>query len=199
MRFLLALLACATLARADDGWKPVGVRDGITVEYRQVEGAPVREVRARTHSPLPAAAIRKTLWCHEEYVQFVPYLKRLDILREDEDTKLLYEQLNVPLLKDRDVTVRVHRHLDPDTGIFEMNTEAAPDEGPPVRADYVRVRTSKSLWRLVPTADGGTDVSYALRTDAGGLVPVWMANLAQKDATARFVRAVLERAGRNVP
>jgi hypothetical protein len=199
MRALLALLVCATLARADDGWKPVGVRDGITVEYRQVDGAPVREVRASTHSPLPPARIMKTLWRHEDYVQFVPYIKRLDILREDADTKLLYEQLNVPLLKDRDVTVRVTRRADPGTGTYEMTTEAAPDDGPPVRPDYVRVRTSKSLWRLVPATDGGTDVSYALRTDAGGLVPVWMANLAQKDATARFVRAVLERAGRNTP
>ena len=199
MRALLALLVFATLAHADDGWKPVGERDGITVEYRPVEGARVREVRATTHSSLPPAAIMKTLWRHEEYVQFVPYLKRLDILHEDADTKLLYEQLSVPVVKDRDVTVRVTRRLAPGTGTYEMTSEATPDEGPPVRPDYVRVRTSRSLWRLVPAATGGTDVSYALRTDAGGLVPVWMANLAQKDATAKFVRAMLERAGRNTP
>jgi len=58
----------------------------------------------------------------------------------------------------------------------------------------VRVRTSVGRWRLAPAADGGTAVVYTVRTDAGGLLPAWIVNTAQKDVSVQLVRAMLERA-----
>jgi hypothetical protein len=198
--YLLAVLAAAGLAHADDGgWQPVAHRDGIVVERRAVEGSSIREIRATAHSPLPPAAIMATVWRHDEYVQFIPYVKRLDVLRDDGDTKLVYEQIHLRLVKDRDIVARVTRTSDPATGAWEITGTAVPDEGPPASRGYVRVRTSASHWRLVPAAGGGTDVTYTNRTDVGGLVPAWIVNLIQKDATADLLRAMLDRAQQKNP
>ena len=135
------------------------------------------------------------LWSHSEYPQFVPYVKRLEILRDDGDARLFYTQLSLPFVKDRDATMRTTRTQSPDTGAWEMTTVAAPDEGPPECETHVRIRMSISHWRLVPDGDG-TAITYMLRTDAGGLVPDWVANAAQKIATTKLIRAVLDRAAR---
>ncbi len=200
LRCLVAVLTAAAVAYADDGgWQRMADRDGIVIERRVVERAPIREMRATTHSPLPPAALMATLWKHEEYIQFVPHLKRLDVLQDDGDARLIYEQIHVPVAKDRDVTVRVTRTFFPETGAYELNSTAVPDQGPPESRDYVRVRTSAGRWRLTPAPDGGTAVMYSNRTDAGGLLPEWIVNAAQSTATAQFMRAMLDRAREKNP
>ena len=192
---VLLLLVPIALAGAGEGrWERVAERDGIVIERRTDDPSPVRELRAKTHSPLPPAAIMATLWRHEDYVQFVPYLRRLDVLRDDGDVKLVYEQIHVPFLKDRDATVRFTRTVAATSGVYEMTSRAVPEEGPPERDGFVRVRTSQARWSLAPADDGGTAVTYTLRTDMGGLVPAWIVNAAQKDAVARLIRAMLDRA-----
>jgi hypothetical protein len=66
-------------------------------------------VRASTHAPFPPSVIFATLWKHEEYVEFVPYLKRLEILRQAAQENVIYEQIKMPpLVSDRDYTVKNH-------------------------------------------------------------------------------------------
>jgi hypothetical protein len=192
--FAVTLLMLAGTAHAAEDWKRVADRDGIVIEARSFEGTSMREVRATTHEPIPSASIMATIWRHAEYIQFVPSIERLDVLRDDGDTKLIYERIHMPIVKDRDTTLRVTRSFSPATGVYEVTSIAVPDQGPPPSAAYVRVRASRSVWRLVPAASGGTDVSYDIITDAGGLLPGWIVASIQRDATAKFVRAILDRA-----
>jgi hypothetical protein len=195
----LVLLSLATVAAADGGWERLSDRDGMVVERRALENTPLQEVRVTTRSTLPPASIMATLWKHEDYVQFVPYLKRLDVLRDEGDVKLIYQQARIPLAKDRDSTVRVRRTFAPDTGVWELVSTAVPEEGPAPTSEYVRVQHSEARWRLEPSADGGTALTYTLRTDAGGLLPAWVVNVAQREITAKLVRAVLDRAAHANP
>ena len=198
-RALPTLLLLARPALADDApWARVGEHDGIVVERHEVAGTHLHEVRVSTHSPLPPAAILATRWRQQDFPQFVPYVDRVDVLEDDGDTKLFYEQLSIPLVRDRDVVLRAVRHVDATTGAAEVVTRAVTDAGPPERRDHVRVRTSESRWELAPTADGGSDVRYTIRTDVGGFLPSFVVNAAQRDATPKMVRAILDRAGRGI-
>jgi len=195
---ILVLLALASRVQAGAGaWEPLPERDGVVVERRDTGDPSVRELRLVARSPVPPAAVMATLWKHEDYVRFLPHLKRLDVLRDDGDTKLLYEQIRVPIVKDRDVTVRVTRTSSPDTGTYDVTGTAVPDEGPPESRDYVRVRTSHSHWSLAPTADGGTLVTYTIRIDPGGHLPSWIFDAIQKDVAVKTLRAMLDRARQN--
>jgi hypothetical protein len=192
---LLALMLVAGVCQAgDEGWEALGERDGITIERRSGGEAFVRELRLTTHSSVPPAGLMATIWRHDEYVQFLPYLKRLDVLRDEGEEKLIYEQIRVPIVKDRDLTVQVTRSFAPEAGSYEVVALAVPDAGPRETREHVRVRTSLARWRLVPATDGGTAVTYTIRTDAGGRLPVWIFDVAQKDAAVKILRAMLERA-----
>jgi ribosome-associated toxin RatA of RatAB toxin-antitoxin module len=193
--FVVALLLVASIGHTDDGqWEPLGERDGIVIERRRAGDSRIRELRLTASSPLPPAAVTATLWNHDEYVQFLPYLKRLDVLRDEGDAKLIYEQVHVPIVKDRDLTLRVTRTFSADTGTYEIASLAVPGEGPPENRDHVRVRTSLARWRLAPAADGGTAVTYTIRTDGGGRLPAWIFDAIQKDAAVKILRAMLDRA-----
>jgi len=194
---LAAAVTVLTVVRAaaatEGAWQRVGDRDGVAIETRALPGTSQREVRATAHAAVPPATVVAVLWDHRAYPQFVPHVRSLDVLRDDGDTRLIYERIGMPVVKDRDVTLRVTRTFDAASGVWEIVSDAAPDAGPPVARGYVRVQNSHSVWRLVP-ANGGTDVSYDIRTVAGGLLPGWIVAGAQKDGAAHFVRAVLDRA-----
>jgi hypothetical protein len=177
--------------KADDGWRSVGVEEGIVLEAREVPGSALHEVRATVHAGSPPAALLAVLWRHEEQPQFLPHLKHVEVLRDAGDERVVYEQLEFPVLKDRDLVLRVRRTIDAATGTIDIRTEAVPDEGPPETSRFVRVRTSAGHWHLVPQA-GGTDVTYTIRSDVG--LPGWLVNRAQHEAVPDLVRAVLDRA-----
>ena len=198
--YVAALLAVARIGAAGDGgWERVGDRDGIVIERRGAGDASVRELRLTARSPVPPAAFVATLWRQEEYPQFLPYLKHLDVLRDEGDAKLIYEQIRVPVFKDRDMTVRVTRTASPDTGTYEVVSTAVPDEGPPETPDYVRVRTSLARWSLSPAPDGGTAITYTIRIDPGGRLPTWLVDVIQKDAAIKILHAMLDRARQTHP
>jgi hypothetical protein len=196
MRWLgVALLVlCATRAFADGEWREVDREDGIVVEAREVAGSPLHEIRATAHAAVPPALVLDVLWRHAEHPSFVPHLAHLDVLRDAGDDRVVYEQIAFPLLKDRDVVLRLHRTRDPVTGTADVTSTAITDEGPPPTSQFVRVTTNVGHWHLAPAPDGGTDVTYTIRTDAGGHLPAWLANRAQRIAVPEIVGAMVHRA-----
>jgi hypothetical protein len=192
----LALCVLAARAKADDGWRRVGVEGGIVVEAREVPGSSLHEVRATVHADAPPAALLGVLWRHEEQPQFMPHLRHVEVVRDGADERVVYEQLDIPLLKDRDVVLHVRRTVDATTGTIDVTSAAVSDEGPPETSRFVRVKTSAGHWHLVPAA-GGTDLTYTIRTDVG--LPAWLVNRAQHETVPDVVHAVIERARRAVP
>jgi hypothetical protein len=190
--FLLLLLLAVAVASADDGWKRVDEEHGIVVDARDVPGSSLHEVRATVHSDLPPVTIAAVVWRYDEHDRFVPHLEHAEIVRDAGDERIVYEQLGIPLLKDRDVVLRARRETAPD-GTIDIRTTAIAGEGPPPTSRFIRVQTSAGHWRLAPAA-GGTDVTYDIRTDVGGSVPAWIVNRAQREAVPDLVKAMLDRA-----
>src|SRR5258706_898095 len=126
---LLCLLVGAARASSSE-WQPLSDDDGIVLESRQVDEAP-REVRATTWTDVPVAAIMRVLWAHEEQPRFVPHLEYAAIVRDDLDERIVYQQIDIPVLRDRDLVVRARRTVDPATGVADVTTAAIADEGPP--------------------------------------------------------------------
>ena len=187
------LLFAGTAAAAE--WERVSDKDGLLVERRAVAGSPFPEFRATARSPLPPAAIFDTLWRHEEYFAFIPHLKRLELLSDTGDERVTYEQVAVPLARDRDYTVRARKRVDQAAQRYEITFTSANEAGPPPDGRYVRVSSIRGGWIVEPGIDGqGSILRYDVQTEPGGAIPAWIANRAQRGAVADLVRAVLARA-----
>ena len=167
----------------------------MLVERRVVPGSRVGEIRVTGHSPLAPAAIFETIWKHQEYLEFVPFLKRLKLLSDTGDERVAYEQLALPLVKDRDYTVRFRRHVDPATHRYEISIEGANEAGPPPDSTHVRVTNIRGGWTTEPGPDGkGSLVRYEMMSDPGGRIPAWVADRTMPRAAADLMRAMLKRA-----
>ena len=129
----------------------------------------------------------------------MPYLKKLVILKQSPDEKVTYEQIKMPLVTDRDYTVRVTADHDPTTGRIQVSFVSAPEDGPPENPTYVRVKDIQGSWTLVPTRDGGSAVTYVVASNPGGALPSWMANAAQSNAVRDLVKAMLDRVKHRLP
>ena len=190
------LLAGANASGAD--WETLSEKAGVLVERRPVTGSHAYEVRVTARSQVSPAAIFGTLWNHREYSQFIPHLKQLEILSDTGDERVVYEQVAVPLARDRDYTVRLQKRVDATTQRYEILFLAANEAGPPPDGRHVRVQRIHGSWTVEPDGDGkGSLLRYALFTEPGGNIPTWMANRAQRETAADLVAAVLKRAREN--
>jgi ribosome-associated toxin RatA of RatAB toxin-antitoxin module len=192
---LLGSVLLVSMAWAGNGWETVSDAEGILVERRREPGTTFYEVRASTHSPFPPSVIFATLWKHQEYVEFVPYLKKLEILTQSAQEKVIYEQISMPLVSDRDYTVKITAEHSATNGVIQLHFVAVPDEGPPEHPNYVRVKHIQGGWTLEPTSDGGSDVTYVVASQPGGTIPAWIINAVQKEATPNLLKAMLQRVG----
>jgi ribosome-associated toxin RatA of RatAB toxin-antitoxin module len=139
-------------------------------------------------------AIFETIWKQREHLEFVPFLKQLRILSDTGDERVAYEQLALPLVRDRDYTVRLRKRVDPALDRYEILIESANDAGPPPDGSYVRVTNIRGSWTVEAGPDGkGSVVRYELQSDPGGIIPAWLVNRTQRNAAADLVRAMLKR------
>ncbi len=191
---LLAIVLSPARATPASEWQMLSDRDGMLVERRSREGSRFYEVRATAYSQLPPAAIFETIWKQREHPQFVPYLKRLDLLSDTGEERLAYEQVAVPLARDRDYTVRLQKRVDEEARRYEVVFAIANDAGPPPDKSHVRVAEIRGRWLVEPGRDGkGARVSYEVLSEPGGAIPAWVANRVQGEAAAKLVRAMLLR------
>jgi ribosome-associated toxin RatA of RatAB toxin-antitoxin module len=176
-------------------WEKLSEKDGALVEHRVVPGSRIGEIRVTAHSPLAPVAVFETIWKYQEYLEFVPYLKRLKLLSDTGDERVAYEQLALPFVRDRDYTVRFRRRVDPVTHRYEVFIESANDAGPPPDGSHIRVTNIRGGWTAEPGADGkGSLVRYEMKSDPGGRIPAWLADRTMRHAAADLVRAMLKRA-----
>ena len=195
----VALLTASLLLAAGPvsaiAWEKLSDERGVVIERRVVPGSTLPEIRATARSPLRPSVIAETIWNYHEYPQFIPNLKRLDILSDTEDDRLTYEQVSVPLLSDRDYTVRVRKRADTAAQRYEISFQTENDTGPPPDRRHVRVAHIRGKWTAEPAADGaGSLVRYQVQAEGGGSVPNWVADRVQRTAAANLVRAMLDRA-----
>ena len=163
----VGVLVVGAPAWASALWDPVTEVEGMQVARRLLSGTGRYEVRVSTAAPFPPQVIFETLWRHHEYPDFVPYLKHLTILQQAPNEKVIYEQIRMSLVRDRDYTVKVTAEREPATGRMQITSCRHRRTGrlPRTATSGSRPSTAQDPG---PTRDGGTLVTYVVSSDPGG-------------------------------
>ena len=194
---LLSLLALST-GLVEPGYQQIGGHDGVDVYMRkdtgEIELAAVGEFNA------PPAEVQAALLDYAAHVRVNKHLAESQVLSRRGGEQLVYQHLKLPVIKDRDFTLRITWSDEAPRGLaFHIDGQHGP--GPSKKA--VRMSTLDGRWELTPTRDGNaTRAVYHVRIDFAGSVPRWMVRGgAAKDLPGVFVgmrRLVDERRGGNV-
>lgn len=186
--------AVANAARADDGWRVLSERDGITLERRSVDGSRYYEYRVHAHTSVSAPVAAERIWSGIGDERS-PTIKHRTIVRRAADELVVYDQIHAAVVSDRDVTIRIQRVND-GNGLVELRFESTSELGPPPTAGFVRLPMVRGSWRIEPAAEGGSNIAYRCYSEPGGALPAFLVRGAQQDATLDEFERVLTRVGR---
>ncbi|MBV9998572.1 MAG: hypothetical protein JO015_05600 [Verrucomicrobia bacterium] len=191
------LSAVPWFCQASEGdWREVSRTAGLAISVRDRGGNPIKELRAVGTIDAPTWVVKNVLDDVDSYPSFMPYTVEARLLNRDtaKRTATVYMKLDPPLVGPRDVTIRIQEQVSkaPDGNIiYNSHWEADNATGPAVQAGVTRMNLDEGSWTLEPTADGkSTRAIYSLLTDAGGNLPPFVVNMANKRSIADLFEAV---------
>ncbi len=181
----------------DSSWKQVNESDdGITVYSRRKEGSRVREVMAESSIEAPVNEVLKVVSDYANYAEFMPYVKKCEVLDERNGEVVVFQQLDfLPPISDRYYTIVLKKISDPQQeGGVQVQWKLAMDERAKKTGKGIGVPINRGGWRLLPESNGtGTKIYYYVLTDPGGSIPAWVSNIANTVAVPKIIRAVRDR------
>ncbi len=161
-------------------WKEIKNSKGVKVFARPRAGSKYRELLARGSVKVPfevGLELVKDCDCYHEWYGMCRELYVIKKISQKE--YLMYFVLDMPLVTDRDVVVRV-------TADWDLAKRSGRVTLASVESEY---KKDSGLVRM-PKLDGGFTfeekgpdvffVSYRVHADLGGSVPAWMVNIAAK-------------------
>jgi hypothetical protein len=163
-------LVCLALAPLLTGLERVGERHGVVI-YRDPRLAGVA-LAAEGELPAPPERVRALLLDYE-HAQWVKGVGESRVLERHEDRLHVYQKLTLPVIADRDFTLKVTWGAEDGTLWLRFSADNA--RGPAPIAGVVRVHVHDGEWQLVPI-DGGrrTRAHYRFHLVLGGSVPGWL-------------------------
>lgn len=177
-------------ARADEPWKVYADKQGVSYARRAVSGSRYYEYRAQVLVPAAPQVVANAIW--RGITETIPKtVKKRTVLSRSDSEYLVYDQLDPPVVKDRDVTIQIRKRALPGGGV-EIAFQSVSSLGPPPSRDYVRIPMVRGAWTLKP-APGGTQLIYDCYSEPGGSVPAFLVRGVQQDQVAEDVERILSR------
>ncbi len=182
----VSLVAMSAQASPQD-WSTYKAKQGVTYEKRAVAGSRFFEYHAHTVVAMGPTALSDLIWA--AIVNHTPptVQKRVIVSRSDQEI-VVYDQIHVPVIRDRDVAIRIHKNVAGTTATIDFQT--ANELAPPESKAYVRLPVVRGGWRLTPSGSG-TLLEYSCYSEPGGSVPAFLARGVQDDELIQDVERIL--------
>ncbi len=174
------------------GWALEAESKGIVIHSRVREGSAIKEFRGVGVIDAPPSEVFGVLDDSEAYPSFMPYTAECRVLKRERNSVLAYQRLELPLVSDRDYTLRTRNEVwQGDQGrIYRIRWEPANDLGPARKPGVQRVNICEGGWLLEPNGDDSTRATYVIYTDSGGAIPPFIANNGSRVAIRKVFEAI---------
>jgi len=166
------------------GFEKIERRHGVTV-YAHKESKALH-FAGEARFAVPPRQVQQALLAYERQAGHIGRLSESRILQRRPKTLVVYQRLDMPVIDDRDYTLKVRWGRE---GEDLWVTFRALGRGPATRKGVVRVTRHGGSWQLRPV-DGGraTFARYQMLMDLASWVPMWMARRsAGKEVVTVFV------------
>jgi hypothetical protein len=148
----------------------IGGHDGVQVYLRK--DSALIELAATGQFDAPPAEVQAALLDYGAHAHVNKHLAESRVLERRPGEQLVYQHLKLPIINDRDFTLRVTWKEGSPRGLrFAIDGR----KGPPPKGKLVRMSILDGRWDLLPIGDGNTTLAvYHVRVDFAGSVPRWM-------------------------
>lgn len=172
-------------------WRLVSRQDGLTLEARPVAGSHFYEYRVSTSSDLPVSSL-----CHHVFEwgtgeKGVTEATTRALLERLPGERVVYDQIERPLVSKRDYAITVRRAVDAN-GTCRIRFWSSNELAPPKLPGWVRIDQLFGSWTFEARSNGATSVVYTLFADPGGAVPPPLVHPSHRQSALDSVRRALE-------
>ena len=173
-------------------WKRVLEKDGVVICSRHRADSPLPEFRGEGEIDATPGSVFAVVNDAEAYPGFMPYTKECRILQRIRNGAITYQRLYLPLVSDRDYTLRsVHsKSAGPGGATYRIRWEQANDEGPAPKPGVERVEVCEGSWLIEPASAGKSRVTYMVRSGTGGSIPAFLAETGSRRAIWNLFDAI---------
>ncbi len=197
IRYFFSILICVLITQVhalgqDEDWIFRLEKEGITVYTHKSENSDLESFKGSITIESSLSAIVALLQDIGNYNKWMYKTKEARLLKWEENTMYIYTVSEAPWpVSPRDNISFSRLVQNPDTKEVLISIKAIPDFLPK-KQGYVRIPEALGSWRLVPLSGGKVQVSYQMKTDSGGSLPSWMANLAVTQAPLHMLKHLRE-------
>ena len=186
-----------SLAQAAGGWTAAGTTRGVTLAFRDDPRLEVREVRATTELPFPAARIFALVCDFTHYSSLVSGVRETKMIAgtapSDYEIYMRYAPRFL-VVSARDVVVHVQGRSTPDGSSRCHWTDLKERE--PERNGVVRMPLLRGSWTIEPLDVTRSRVVYQVAVNPGGRLPGWLVRRGAVNALPDVIEQVRHRLGR---
>jgi hypothetical protein len=166
---LVFLVLIGTLE--SQGFYPIGEQHGVKV-FRRDTGRGI-ELGAEGEIAAPPEVVLAALTDYGSHPKWVRGVRESQVLKRADHALEVYQRLDLPVLVDRDFTLKVTWGEEGTARWLRFST--ANQDGPAPRPGVVRVSTNDGSWYLEPTRGGvATHAIYRFHLDLAGSLPSWL-------------------------
>ena len=173
-------------------WKEEANGDELIIYSRTREGSTLKEFKTVGTIDALSSAVFAVLNDVEAYPSFMPYTSECSVLKRIGDCTIAYQRLALPLVSDRDYTLRSEhsKTAGPNGAIYRIQWVPANDLGPPEKPGVERVNVCEGGWLIEPDGTGTTRATYTIYTDSGGAIPDVIAHRGSRTAIRKIFAAI---------
>ncbi len=201
--FLLTLLTAGYVsagekdaAKSEDktaeAWKQVADWDGVVICRRVQTDSALEEFRAVGEIDAAPGSVFALVNDPEAYPHFMPYTSECRILQRFDGGTITYQRLDLPMVSDRDYTLRsvYSRTEGPDGNTYSIQWAQANNLGPAPKPGVERVKVCRGSWVIEPASLGKTRVTYTVCSGAGESLPTCLSDLGSRVAIRKLFAAI---------
>lgn len=185
MKSLLILGVAAILTswprhqlKESNPWKHTREGEGIIVYTRGGESSGFKEIKATVTLDCSLLTLVGALTDYNNYKNWIySTTQSYTITQVSDFENIVYQYIQAPWpLSDRDVCMRIKLAQDPKTLTVTIDSKSENSLKESVDG-VVRVPYNFAHWDIVPIAKNKLSCTYTLKTNPGGAIPAWIANM----------------------
>jgi ribosome-associated toxin RatA of RatAB toxin-antitoxin module len=174
------------------GFKVIHQRNGIRVGARPVKDSDYPEYLIQAIVETDIDRLWEVISDVESYPEFMPYVVKTQIVKEEADSIYVYQRVDPPIGSDRDFTMKVR--IEKKDGLYVRRFDSCTEECPAKLEKVIRVSCCTGSWTFKKLDDKRSLIKYQLHTNPGGSMPAWLTRKANKTSLPGVVDAVRKRA-----
>lgn len=176
-----------------DAWERVGTDGELTLSQRPIKGSALFEYRIVMTATLPVETLCSAIFEWGTKSNDGPGVKLSKLLKDGDDERLVYAQIEQPMISNRDYAMTVKKQSAGD-GACRIRFKVTNQEAPPTPEGFVRMENMWGSWLFEPQAGGKTKVTHLLYADPGGSVPPFLVHGGAKSSAKKNVLLAVEKA-----